>query len=809
MEISENNYSGLVNAVSDALLVVNRKGEILWCNQQVKTLLNYQVSELTGKPLDTLLPQEFKEAHAVMLNQYFRHPISRPMGFSRPLEALTHSGKPLKVAIALAPIEWATEQCALAMLRCHHLDKSAVGSFESVRELFDDSQSISHIGAWDWDIEQRELFWSDQVFAMYGIDKSQGTPDYDAYLSLIHKDDRDAVKASAEAALTQNTPYLVSHRIVRGDMTVRHVIERGKVYRNHHGKPIRMSGTVQDVTDDYNYHMQLKIANSVFKHAFDGAINNDSKLNIIRTNPAFERMCGYRTSELCHSNLTDLIPELNSGVVMNAINRQGYWRGPLQCHKADGGTFPVHLSVAKIEDEAGPGTKFFVVTLSDISSIKKHEKQLQKLAYYDPLTSLYNRSYFIEKVSEFISTASGLSSGCAVLFIDLDGFKEVNDTQGHQEGDRLLVEIAEKLSRIVGEKGLLSRFGGDEFVILQKSENQADISHLAQMILDALSFTCDYGMYSFAITASIGIALYPMHGHNELELIKKADIAMYKAKYAGKNQFTFYLEEYGREKTDRLKLISDLEKAIHQQQVHIFLQPIVSSRNEVPFYFEALARWDHPETGPVSPAEFIPIAEETGLIIPLGLCLLRQVKEFMTAWRHNHLSEVKVSFNLSVSQLYDASLHSSVEEIFSTGEDKSMLNNLVFEITESSVMDKLDKARSDLLKLKKLGCSIAIDDFGTGYSSLSYLSRLPIDVVKIDRAFVRNITQNTENGSICRAIVSLSHSLRLEVIAEGIETEQEYLELKDMRCDKVQGYLIGRPAPAAEALKNNQGSWVN
>ena len=797
---SSNSFSELIDAVADALIIVDQQSRILWCNQKVTHILGYNVEEILEKSLDMLLPKELREAHAMFIGRYFSHPVSRPMGYSRPLRALTKSGKTIKVSIALSPIEWNRTHCAVATLRCHHSEQETTATLESVKDLFNESQSIAHVGAWDWDVQSNTLHWSEQIFHIFGLAPYLESPSYDTFISLIHPEDRVSVEAAIEDALTSDTPYLISHRVTRQDDSVRHVIERGRVYRNKAGEPIRMIGTVQDVTDDYNYHMQLKIADSVFKHAFDGAISTDNQLHIIRANPAFERMSSYRAQELEKQSLTKIIPGLKSSTIMDAVHKAGYWHGVLQCHDAEGDIFPAHLSISKIDDEAGPGIKFYVVTLTDISSIKLHEKQLQKLAYYDSLTSLFNRSYFIQKASALIKQSKRDNKGLAILFIDLDGFKEVNDTQGHQEGDRILTNIATKLDSLMQRDDLLSRFGGDEFVVLQQTNDRDSINELATSILRALTVTCDYGIYSYRITASIGIALYPQHGRNELELIKKADIAMYKAKYAGKNQFMFYVEEYGREKTDRLKLISDLDKAIQLDQIALFLQPIVMSRNESPSYFEALARWEHSEASPIPPSEFIPIAEETGLIIPLGKNLLSKVRLFMDQWYERQGKDVSVSFNLSVSQLYAPDLIQTVTEIFQS--NRNLYKNLVFEITESSVMNQLDEARTELLKLKKLGCAIAIDDFGTGYSSLSYLSRLPIDVVKIDRSFVQNISERAENGSICRAIVSLSHALKLDVIAEGIETIKEYLELKDMNCDKVQGYLFGRPSPVQVIIDN-------
>lgn len=542
---SGNEFEVLINSVCDALIIVDSKGEVIWSNRQLFDLLGYTVDEIVGCNISLLLPEEFRDAHKVLLAQYFNRPSSRPMGYSRPLSAISKFNKSVAVDIALSPIRWKGQECALASLRENSTGTQGHASHTEIQQLLDESQSIAYIGAWDWNILKDTLHWSDQIFKIFGVDKRTFTPSYSAFLSFVHYQDRAIVEDAVKQALENDSPYKAHHRIVSNDNALRHVVERGKVYRDEQDNPIRMIGTVQDVTSEYNHQMQLKLAESVFRHSFDGAISTDRAFRILRANPAFERMSGHRSNDLERISLAEIIPGIKEEFISNQLNDSGHWRGALECQRANEETFPVHLSIARIDDEFSSSSKYYVVTLTDISSIKMHEEQLRKLAYFDPLTSLYNRSFFIEKTSQAIELCQRKNRSLSILFVDLDGFKEINDTKGHQEGDSLLVDIALKLSQVVQDRGLLARFGGDEFVVLLHTGNISRVTKLANEMLDVLSFTKEYSSYSYKVTASVGIALYPKHGSSEQDLIKKADIAMYKAKYAGKNRLMFYQEEFG------------------------------------------------------------------------------------------------------------------------------------------------------------------------------------------------------------------------------------------------------------------------
>lgn len=784
----------IVNAISETLLVVDSTGKIRWVNKAVNKLLEYEESEITGQHISILIPHEFRLPHEVLFNSFKYQTSSVPMGYARPLSILTRKNIKKPVFIELTPVEFEHERCILATICDSHIAKKNEGNLSDINGLFNQSQAPDSIGAWDWNIRTGELSLSDNVFDILGLDSYKSPVSYKDFFTLVHEDDKTAVSAAIESALSGKSEYFISHRVVRKDASIRHVVERGKVYFSEEGVPERLMGTIQDVTAEYDYQTQVKVADSVFNYSYDGAISTDKNLDVKKVNPSFERMVGYSSAYLEGTPISDLIPELKKTSTTKILNKNGFWSGRVICN-GKGNSFPAHLSIVEVSDNMKYGNKIYVITLSDISTLTLHEKQLEKLAYHDALTSLFNRNFFLQKLTSEVKSAT--QSMC-LIFIDLDGFKEVNDSQGHDEGDKVLCEISKLLKECVGEEVLLSRFGGDEFVILYKSGEYNIIENLTKKILQSLSLSLVYGKQKFKITASIGIAIFPDNGKSSQELLKKADIAMYKAKELGRNRFLFYEDKFSNEKDYRRQIVSDLEAAIKDGQISAHFQKIISTKKEAIHRFEILARWCHPDKGFISPAEFIPLAEEHSIISDLGEVILNKACDFLRSWYEIMPEKAVVSVNLSSSQLFEIDIVNAIEN--ASGKEGIILNSLMFEITESSVMKDFNKAQVVLNKIKKLGCYIALDDFGTGYSSLSYLSRLPVDEVKIDKSFVSKLLISQQDRLICEAIISLSHALKLNVVAEGVEEIAQCQQLKRFGCDFLQGFLFARPKSSADIL---------
>jgi len=440
---------------------------------------------------------------------------------------------------------------------------------------------------------------------------------------------------------------------------------------------------------------------------------------------------------------------------------------------------------------------FWILGLFIINFIYKKEQKakedLKYLANHDSLTTLPNRHAYSDKVSRLMS--NNKVENLFLLFLDLDNFKTVNDSLGHSVGDLLLRGAAKRLKNRIHGFEMFSRFGGDEFVFLYANiKDNKYIEDVAQQIYDVFKEPFILKSYEVYATASIGISIYPSDGDTPELLLKNADIAMYDAKNSGRSRFSFYSEEMIQSSKNRLMLESELHKAVENRELYLLYQPQIAIENEKLVGVEALIRWNHPRRGVVSPVEFIPIAENNGLIMPIGEWIIDQACEQLSLWSDTAMRNTTISINISAKQLLHQNLYSYIEEaVERTNVDVKLLE---LEITETIIMENINETINILAKLKKLGVSIAIDDFGTGYSSLSYLKKLPIDKLKIDREFIKGIPQDRDDVAITKAIISLASSLSLKIIAEGPETREHIEFLKDAKCDIAQGYFYSKPISA-------------
>jgi diguanylate cyclase (GGDEF)-like protein len=448
----------------------------------------------------------------------------------------------------------------------------------------------------------------------------------------------------------------------------------------------------------------------------------------------------------------------------------------------------------------------------EITDRKRTEEKIQQLAYYDTLTGLPNRQLFLQHLATAIEHAKQKNTKIAALYIDLDNFKRINDTLGHTFGDAVLKTIAERLDHCIrsddcvtraeaDQPGMhLARLGGDEFVaILLEIENVEDAVAVAERIRNQLARPVEHLGQEFVVTTSIGVSIYPNDGDDMDTLLKNADVAMYQAKNAGRNSVRFYSGTMSLRSLERLELENELRYAIQRNQLDLHYQPKINLETDELVGVEALLRWQHPERGNIPPSDFIPLAEECGLISSLGEWVLHKACQQVKQWQDRYLRNITMAVNVSSQQFYTSNMADIVlKELFDTGLSPSSLQ---LELTETILMNDVNDTISTLTKLQKAGTSLAMDDFGTGYSSLSYLNRLPIDTLKIDRSFVMGLESIQENAAICSAIIAMGHALGMVVVAEGVETEFQKKYLKEQNCDQIQGYLISKPLPA-EALEN-------
>lgn len=543
---------------------------------------------------------------------------------------------------------------------------------------------------------------------------------------------------------------------------------------------------------------RLHQAAAVFENTVEGVIITDARANIIAVNKAFTLITGYTETEVLGNNPKILKSGCHEwpfyAALWKAVVETGHWQGEIWNRRKSGEIYPQWSTISSVFDGMGTVT-YYVSVFADISSIKQSQERLNHLAHHDPLTGLPNRLLLNARLKHALQHAQRQGSGIAVLFLDLDQFKNINDTLGHTVGDELLREVAKRLSECVRTEDTVARLGGDEFVVTMENLWQGEGADVVvRKILAAFSrpFTLE-GQEMF-ITASVGISLYPEDGESVDELLRNADAAMYRAKSQGRNTYEFYTRELTIAALEKFTLETSLRYALQKCEFVLYYQPQISLQDGQIVGVEALIRWQHPRLGLLSPVRFIRLAEETGLINPIGEWVLRAACIQAKTWQEQGLPAILMAVNLSGRQIVRDDLVGKVRRILDeTGLDPRYLE---LEITEDSMMDQRHKATANLDALKALGVTLTIDDFGTGYSSMSYLKRFSVDKLKIDKSFVRDITNDPNDQAIIRAIIAMCHTLQLKVVAEGVETSEQRAFLVDYRCNQIQGYLFSPPVTA-------------
>ncbi len=545
----------------------------------------------------------------------------------------------------------------------------------------------------------------------------------------------------------------------------------------------------------------LRLAAAVFDSSNEGIIITAPDGSILRVNPAVSSVTGYQPEELIGQNPRIFSsgrqgPEFYRSL-WNDVLKNGQWQGEIWNRRKNGEVFAEWLSISCIRSPGGR-VDYYVATFSDITERKRAQDRIYHQAYHDALTGLPNRVLFRDRLEQSLAFAHRINHGkVALLFIDLDRFKLVNDSLGHDAGDRLLQLVAQRLRAVGRQTDTLARLGGDEFTFLLPDVDDVEEARVvANKVLSALRLPFSLDGHHICVSASVGISVYPDDGDSVEILMKHADTAMYRVKKEGRNGIQIYDHALDQASLRRLELENDLHAALGNQELQLLYQPQYDLGTGEIRGAEALVRWQHPELGMVSPSEFIPIAEETGLIVPIGAWVLEAACRQAQAWKQAGLGGLVMSVNLSVRQFY----REDVVKLVTRAMDEHCLdaNMLELEITESVAMDNVEYTIRTLESLAESGLQLAIDDFGTGYSSLSQLKKMPVGVLKIDRSFVQDITHDDEGAEIVNAIIHMAHRLGLKVIAEGVETEAQLAHLKSQHCDFAQGYLFSQPVAASE-----------
>ncbi|MCB1954947.1 MAG: EAL domain-containing protein [Rhodocyclaceae bacterium] len=573
--------------------------------------------------------------------------------------------------------------------------------------------------------------------------------------------------------------------------------------RNAAGHPIGLVGVARDITADEDRMQRLQLAAEVIENTAEGIIVTDPDGRIERVNPAFSRITGYEPEEVIGQRPSILSSGRHDAsfyqAMWHALQAQGVWQGEIWNRRRNGETYPEWLNISSVTDTEGRLTHY-VGIFTDISLIKAHEAQLQHMAHHDALTNLPNRSLLEDRINVAVRRAQREHHQLGVVFIDLDNFKDVNDAYGHPVGDAVLKGVANRIGEALRDGDTVARLGGDEFVVLiEPLESMEMAEMLAHRIIAALAAPLPVGEAEFYVGASIGISIYPRDGVTSGSLIRNADTAMYRAKSQGRNAIAIYSTEQTDHARHRTLLENALRRALAQGTIEVAYQPQFAGAGRQLTGVEALARWTDPELGSIPPAEFIPLAESNGLIIQLGEQILRRACEQTVAWRNAGLTPPRVAINVSGRQLRRTDFVSSLRDIIE--DTRCRPEWLEIEVTESDMLAAADSSVATLQAVRDLGIAIALDDFGTGYSSLSYLKRLPVTTIKIDRSFVDGLPDDANDRAIVEAILALGRSLRLAVLAEGVESAAQSECLAALGCECMQGYLYGRPVPPGDMAR--------
>lgn len=658
------------------------------------------------------------------------------------------------------------------------------------------AMTASGIGFWDWDIEHRKVYHSDPE-RFFGDQSAMDSETFSLVDYVAEADQPSVRKALAAHLRGQSEYYQARYQIfLPNTAQPRWIEDIGKVTeRDARGRPRRVIGTRRDVTKDMQLQEELSLSSSLFNNSSDGVFVLDQNQQFRTCNRVFCDIFGRQKGELQGLPLFQVIRTDHSQRISQSMISNGRWSGDLFSQRRDGDRFPMTLTLTTIRREDNRVSHYLGIC-RDRSESQRTENELKYLNNYDKLTGLYNRGYFHDVVNQFREHEPLLTEHYAVCVINLDRFKSVNESLGLEVGDQLLKDLAARLNNLQEPIRQVARLSSDEFAMVIEFEQDRDmLMSLLEHLQAEITRPFLVGEHELIVTASIGVCV--VNEGNLTQLLNHAVAAMNQARYQGGNNYQFYHQRLATTPLERLQLEKALRKAVINHEFSVDYQPKLNLHSGIIDSVEALVRWRHPHKGLLDPEEFIPLAEETGLISALGEQVLNKACQEAATWRQRGFGDISISVNLSSHQIRRDDLYDVIYRALQTSQLPA--EYLELEVTESMLMEDVSHSQDFLNQLRSLGVRLALDDFGTGYSSLSYLKRLPIDTLKIDRSFVAEARQG-ESSPIVEAVMAMSDSLRLNVVAEGVETREQLHYLESLGCDYAQGYIISRPLPASEVL---------
>jgi len=666
------------------------------------------------------------------------------------------------------------------------------------------------IGIWDWNLVTQAVVWDDSMYALYQIPTSITEDILDVWKKSIHPNDFERVIDELQVAIVGELPFDSEYRICGRDGEIIHIKAVAKVFKDSENQPLRMLGTNIDISEIKQTQEKLKLAANVFTYSGQTIVITDAEGKILEVNDSFTQMIGYERDEVIGKNPNILQSGRHSTdfyqVMWEQLLAEGYWRGEIWNCRKNGEVYPGTLTISSVCDESNKVVNY-VGLITDMSQLKDHQGQLEYMAYYDSLTDLPNRTLLSDRLTQAMATCLRYKRLLAVAFLDLDGFKEVNDQYGHKIGDQLLVIISRRMKEILRGSDTLARLGGDEFVAVFTDFSQ--ISECELILTRLLNFISrpvilPESNIEVQVSASIGVVIYPQDDADADLLIRHADQAMYIAKQEGKNRYHLFDTQQNRALQTQFDKLQRIKFALNNDEFVLYYQPKVNMKTGVVVGVEALIRWIHPEQGLIPPNDFLPVIENHPLSLELDEWVIDSALKQIETWQALGL-DISVSVNISAQQLQQSNFIERLQLLLESHPTVSP-HLLELEVLETIGMSDVNNAAEIMKACMKLGVSFALDDFGTGYSSLTYLRRLPANLVKVDQSFVRDMLEDPDDLAIVESVIALAKSFKREVIAEGVESIEHGVALLQLGCVLAQGYGIARPMPA-KALSEWTTNW--
>jgi len=663
------------------------------------------------------------------------------------------------------------------------------------------SQSVGGVGTWEWNIKTNVTIWSEQVSQLFGFSLAQTNMTYDNFLNAIHPDDREQVLTAISNSIELGAEFNIDYRVLWPDGCVRWINDKGNIIRDDSGIAMTMLGVVVDITERKLTEEKLLLSSRVFSDTHEGITITDSNQLIIDVNPAFCEITGYSREEVLGKNPRILSSGKQGSEfyreMWQKVNTDGYWQGEVWNRKKNGEIYAELLTISVLKDDNHAVN--YVGVFTDITSSKRQQEQLSRIAHYDLLTNLPNRVLLADRLSQAMLQCGRHAQSLAVVFLDLDGFKYVNDAYGHDVGDELLIALSVRMKESLREGDSLARIGGDEFVaVLVDLTTVENCEPVLERLLLAASEPVTISDVVINISASIGVTFYPQDNVDAEQLMRHADQAMYAAKESGKNCYLLF----DTEQDDAVKVqregLAAIRSALDNHQFVLYYQPKVNMRTGSVTGFEALIRWQHPERGLLNPVDFLSIIEKNPMMIELGEWVIDKALTQISQWQAMGLNlPVNTSVNIAAVQLQQPDFTQKLTTLLAAHPSVEP-RCLELEVLETSALEDVTNVSITMNACIALGINFSLDDFGTGYSSLTYLRRLPASLIKIDQSFVRDMLVDVDDLAIVEGIIALAKSFKREVIAEGVETIEHGTALLQLGCDLAQGYGIARPMPASD-----------